>query len=1159
MIWFLVSSTVSHKLSSFDDKMRSNGVRCFTSIYDILLHEEEEEIKPSNKISMFVSKRTVSRVSKTIKNVGTGLGMIQKGFDTSPKSVATSYNLLWHILKCHRNDIGKHSYSALVNLFVHDTMTEAEDYSTLNEFFVSNHILHYGYQLNHTLTNTREVSLQSPSIKVRNTFASNAILQLLRFLPSQEQECWLFNLLTLCRVNPNTMDEIVKCADWQNCLFQVAAETVEELTKYNLQKWKKSHTTEKDEEKELDGNVLARFDLSFQIYSTLLGHTLRTNSDSIAPLELASSLQRIHINGQAVFGILLSHVLNDLMGNGTMNIDSKPLINEVYNNSVLNKCAHEFFQMEVDQAAKHWKKLRHISAIVVAIVNMNGYSIVDLFDYRNNLSSMIDDNSGGLYGIRLTDRNSSGVLASDVTAETKAVLEKFGSRGAETIQSKQYNRRICTNLSNQILELLDPYIFPESFDGSSMSQQHLTALIRSTESKFGSSQGPLVISLVRLSLVLLGNLEPSSQKSLKCSSMLRCFLQYCFEFMSDIKSEKDRDENMLKRLERLFICIVLQCHRSLSKCSAVLKELEMSSGKYFSVTEQTKHQRRLYRVVEILGDVVLDVYKNANETLQDSLSKGAYKALEFALATKDEWANEVTDKDLSQHARKDSLKSFISCDWISKFHDNDFIQNNNGEGEIVIPEQLKRTYRRIGGEKTAEDKATVIMKEIAHECDEISDEYNRAFDKPFKQYLEMQREGTDTSSVRSMERDGNTSIRNLSAQYRSSVKNTIRSEMLKSNISTQRYLSIQRKVETSSNCEHWKLANYTDRLHRRILLTPNRNFDDHANASYDLALGLEREKAVKEREERLRNKREEELAKLYKTAKEGIVKDVQRQPSKDEDDEEEDSDSEESKDYSTSSESSADSDGLSIGPMSDDENHIPGQLITDWDRIEGDDVILEKKEDDLNGSYLWAKEYIWQKGEKLLHYFENVQIVTVQTIITGELVLTSHSIYFRPANDPISVMTKEPVNKLKSISSPLEEGRWRLNRLTDVYERRYMLRTQAIELFFADTHELFINFCGGTNTRDKFIEKLRQCRTPLIKLPRSLNPKVVFKRRFPILTQKWQERSMSNFEYLMQLNLIAGRTFNDVSQYPVFPWIIADYTSDELDLNNPDSFRGKCS
>ncbi len=41
----------------------------------------------------------------------------------------------------------------------------------------------------------------------------------------------------------------------------------------------------------------------------------------------------------------------------------------------------------------------------------------------------------------------------------------------------------------------------------------------------------------------------------------------------------------------------------------------------------------------------------------------------------------------------------------------------------------------------------------------------------------------------------------------------------------------------------------------------------------------------------------------------------------------------------------------------------------------------------------------------------------------------------------------------------------------------------------------------------------------------------------------------------MQLNVLAGRTYNDLNQYPVFPWILADYTSDTLDLNNPATFR----
>lgn len=40
-----------------------------------------------------------------------------------------------------------------------------------------------------------------------------------------------------------------------------------------------------------------------------------------------------------------------------------------------------------------------------------------------------------------------------------------------------------------------------------------------------------------------------------------------------------------------------------------------------------------------------------------------------------------------------------------------------------------------------------------------------------------------------------------------------------------------------------------------------------------------------------------------------------------------------------------------------------------------------------------------------------------------------------------------------------------------------------------------------------------------------------------------------------QLNLLAGRTYNDLNQYPVFPWVLADYTSARLDLNSAAAFR----
>ena len=57
------------------------------------------------------------------------------------------------------------------------------------------------------------------------------------------------------------------------------------------------------------------------------------------------------------------------------------------------------------------------------------------------------------------------------------------------------------------------------------------------------------------------------------------------------------------------------------------------------------------------------------------------------------------------------------------------------------------------------------------------------------------------------------------------------------------------------------------------------------------------------------------------------------------------------------------------------------------------------------------------------------------------------------------------------------------------------------------------------------------------------------------LAARWQSRQISNFEYLMRLNTLAGRTYNDLNQYPVFPWVLADYASDSLDLDRAATFR----
>ena len=53
----------------------------------------------------------------------------------------------------------------------------------------------------------------------------------------------------------------------------------------------------------------------------------------------------------------------------------------------------------------------------------------------------------------------------------------------------------------------------------------------------------------------------------------------------------------------------------------------------------------------------------------------------------------------------------------------------------------------------------------------------------------------------------------------------------------------------------------------------------------------------------------------------------------------------------------------------------------------------------------------------------------------------------------------------------------------------------------------------------------------------------------------WREGALSNYEYLCLLNSAADRSPLDLTQYPVFPWVLSNYTSSQLDLSDPENFR----
>ena len=59
-------------------------------------------------------------------------------------------------------------------------------------------------------------------------------------------------------------------------------------------------------------------------------------------------------------------------------------------------------------------------------------------------------------------------------------------------------------------------------------------------------------------------------------------------------------------------------------------------------------------------------------------------------------------------------------------------------------------------------------------------------------------------------------------------------------------------------------------------------------------------------------------------------------------------------------------------------------------------------------------------------------------------------------------------------------------------------------------------------------------------------------------TNLWVDGLMSNYDYIMYLNEMSGRSFNDISQYPIFPWVLSNYSSNlnnKLDLNKHQNYR----
>uniref|UniRef100_A0A8C1ZT66 Neurobeachin n=1 Tax=Cyprinus carpio TaxID=7962 RepID=A0A8C1ZT66_CYPCA len=201
--------------------------------------------------------------------------------------------------------------------------------------------------------------------------------------------------------------------------------------------------------------------------------------------------------------------------------------------------------------------------------------------------------------------------------------------------------------------------------------------------------------------------------------------------------------------------------------------------------------------------------------------------------------------------------------------------------------------------------------------------------------------------------------------------------------------------------------------------------------------------------------------------------------------------------------------------------------------LEGDDdavsLLQEKEVDNLAGPVVLSTP---------------AQLIAPVTVARGTLSITTTEIYFEVDEDDPAFRRIDA--KVLVYSEGLH-GKWMFSEIRAVFTRRFLLQNTALEIFMANRTSVMFNFpdqptvkkvvyslpCVGVGT-SYGLPQARQLFTPLLS-----NNTALLVVGFPL----WI------FHYL------SGRTYNDLNQYPVFPWVLTNYESEELDLTIPGNFR----
>ena len=146
------------------------------------------------------------------------------------------------------------------------------------------------------------------------------------------------------------------------------------------------------------------------------------------------------------------------------------------------------------------------------------------------------------------------------------------------------------------------------------------------------------------------------------------------------------------------------------------------------------------------------------------------------------------------------------------------------------------------------------------------------------------------------------------------------------------------------------------------------------------------------------------------------------------------------------------------------------------------------------------------------------------------------------------------INNSFIINNNVENENKKENIINNIYEIQNENSIKNDNMIFIRDFSNLFQENSSKNKKNHFLEnifKIKKQKKSKLYIGSIFDEKLMLEKSY----DHWTLGHITTYSYLMILNTLSGRTFNDLAQYPIYPWILINLSSDDLDFNNEQIYR----